>query len=307
MVNNGEILFLYDAELANPNGDPDDENRPRMDYQARRNLVTDVRLKRYIRDYMQTLGQNIFVENNDNGQVVDASTRIKNILGRAATSSDTEEIMNKLIDVRLFGATIPIKKGEGTSGDSVKVTGPVQFTWGYSLNEVDLVDTYSITSRFSSGEGKKQGAIGKDYRIYYSLMGFYGVISGFRAQRTKMSEADCKLLDKAILLSIPQQATRSKIGQFPRLYLRIVYNDLETVLGDWRKYLNLVHKGNLRRVEDVKLDLTSLMSRLKDNAKRIQEIYFWEDSMLQTEQSEKPRTIEEMLNELGVKITKLSF
>lgn len=307
MVNNGEILFLYDAELANPNGDPDDENRPRMDYQARRNLVTDVRLKRYIRDYMQTLGQNIFVENNDNGQVVDASTRIKNVLGHAAASSDTEEIMNKLIDVRLFGATIPIKKGEGTSGDSVKVTGPVQFTWGYSLNEVDLVDTYSITSRFSSGEGKKQGAIGKDYRIYYSLMGFYGVISGFRAQRTKMSEADCKLLDKAILLSIPQQATRSKIGQFPRLYLRIVYNDSETVLGDWRKHLNLVHKGNLRRVEDVKLDLTSLMTRLKDNAKRIQEIYFWEDSMLQTEQSEKPRTVEEMLNELGVKITKLSF
>ncbi|OWP56420.1 MAG: type I-B CRISPR-associated protein Cas7/Csh2 [Thermoplasmatales archaeon B_DKE] len=306
MVNNAEILFLYDAELTNPNGDPDDENRPRMDYQFRRNLVSDVRLKRYVRDYLQELGNEIFVESSDNGQVVDAGTRIEKLLGHKPRNSDADEIMKRLIDVRLFGATLPIKKGEEASGDSIKVTGPVQFTWGYSLNEADLVDTYSITSRFSSGEGKKQGTIGKDYRIYYSLIGFYGVISGFRAQKTGMTESDCKMLDKALLLSIPQQATRSKIGQFPRLYLRIVYKDQETVLGDWRKYVNLTNKKNLRRVEEVKLDLTSIINRLKENVHRIEEIYFWGDPLLHLEQSNKSSTVEEMLKGVEVKTIKLS-
>ena len=49
---NSEILFLYDATLTNPNGDPDDENRPRIDPKTGVNLVTDVRLKRYFRDFI---------------------------------------------------------------------------------------------------------------------------------------------------------------------------------------------------------------------------------------------------------------
>ena len=61
VLNNSDILFLYDAKLCNPNGDPDDENKPRMDYERNVNLVSDVRLKRYIRDYFQWTGQEVFV------------------------------------------------------------------------------------------------------------------------------------------------------------------------------------------------------------------------------------------------------
>jgi len=307
MVNNAEILFLYDAEMANPNGDPDDENRPRMDYQFRRNLVSDVRLKRYVRDYLQQKGHSIFVESGDNSEVVDASTRIKNLLKRSPNSSDASEIMGKLIDVRLFGATIPIKKGESSGGDSIRVTGPVQFTWGYSLNEVDLVDTYSITSRFSSGEEKKRGTIGKDYRVYYSLIGFYGVLSGIRAQKTGMTESDSDLLNKALLSSIAQQVTRSKIGQFPRFYLRIIYKDQETVLGDLRKYIELAEKKNLRRVEDVKLEIGPMINHISANADKIQQIQYWVDPLLRVEQSGKPETLERVLNELKIKVVQLSL
>lgn len=307
MVNNAEILFLYDAEMANPNGDPDDENRPRMDYQSRRNLVSDVRLKRYVRDYLQHKGHEIFVESSDNGEVVDASTRIKNLLKRYPNSSDASEIMGKLIDIRLFGATIPIKKGEGSTGDSIRVTGPVQFTWGYSLNEADLVDTYSITSRLSSGEGKKQGTIGKDYRVYYSLIGFYGVLSGIRAHTTGMTEADSDLLNRALLSSIPQQATRSKVGQYPRFYLRIVYKDQETVLGDLRKYIMLVEKKNLRRVEDVKLEIGPMINHIRTNVDKIQQIQYWIDPLLRVEQSGKPENLERVLKELRLEVVQLSL
>jgi CRISPR-associated protein Csh2 len=53
-INNSDILFIYDAKLCNPNGDPDDENKPRMDYDTQTNLVSDVRLKRYLRDYLMS-------------------------------------------------------------------------------------------------------------------------------------------------------------------------------------------------------------------------------------------------------------
>lgn len=58
---NSEILFTYDAKLCNPNGDPDEENRPRMDWEKEINLVSDVRVKRYIRDYLEDIGQKIYV------------------------------------------------------------------------------------------------------------------------------------------------------------------------------------------------------------------------------------------------------
>ena len=62
---------------------------------------------------------------------------------------------------------------EKSKGSSIQITGPVQFAWGYSLNKVELVDSYSITTAFSSVEGNKMGSMGKDYRIYYSLIAFF--------------------------------------------------------------------------------------------------------------------------------------
>lgn len=307
-MKNGEILFLYDANLTNPNGDPDDENRPRMDYQSRRNLVSDVRLKRYIRDYLQDLGNNIYVENPRDGNVVDASTRIKNLLGRTPTTADLELVKRELIDVRLFGATIPIKKSEGAvSGDSIKITGPVQFTWGYSLNEVDLVDSYSITSRFSSGEGKKQGTIGKDYRVYYSLIGFYGIISGYRAEHSGMSEQDITTLDKCLIRAIPQQATRSKIGQFPRLYLRIQYRDRDTVLGDLREDVSLNNAAKLRGIDGVSLEVDPLYSKLSSHKSRIEKVIYWQDPKLKLLANGTGTDISKVLEEIGIPNEKVSL
>lgn len=75
-----EILFLYDVENNNPNGDPNDENKPRIDEENGRNLVTDVRLKRTIRDYLKDYkNQNIFVQEIvfEDGTIQDGKTRAK--------------------------------------------------------------------------------------------------------------------------------------------------------------------------------------------------------------------------------------
>lgn len=275
---NSEVLFLYDAHLTNPNGDPDDENRPRFDYDTNRNLVSDVRLKRYIRDYLQNKGKEIFVS-KVNDQTVDATERIKSTFGKNVSE---EDILNTFIDVRLFGATIPIKSQ--TKGSSFTFTGPVQFTWGYSLHKAQLLESSGITSTFAgrteSGKGE-HGTMGKDWRIKYSLIGFYGLISGWRAQKTKLKDEDVELLDSAIINSLKLiTSTRSKIGQKPRLYIRVEYKDSETLLGDLRDLLIITTKEEHIPAQpgDVKVSLKKLMNVLKENKDKIDKIVFWKDN-----------------------------
>jgi len=284
---NSEILFLYDAKLTNPNGDPDDENKPRMDYDKEVNLVSDVRLKRYIRDYLDSKGYEIFVSKIE-GETVDATKRLEKLLNKnklgALTMEDLDTILSKLIDVRLFGATMPIKAQEGERGASSTFTGPVQFTWGYSLNKVELVKSNSITSLFAGrtegGKGE-YGTFGKDWRLYYSLIAFYGIVSGYRAEYTRLTEDDVLLLDDAMINAIPQMAsTRSKVGQKPRLYLRIEYKNRGIFLGDLRGKIKLDNIEGLRDISDYELEVSELLEFLSSNKGKIEKIYLYEDPEL---------------------------
>jgi CRISPR-associated protein Csh2 len=287
---NSEILFLYDAKMTNPNGDPDDENKPRMDYEKEVNLVSDVRLKRYIRDYLESKGYEIFVAKVD-GQVVDATERLRRLLGReklaALSQEDLGVILSRLIDVRLFGATMPIKaQEEGARGASSTFTGPVQFTWGYSLNKVELVRSNSITSTFAGrgGEGKGEyGTFGKDWRLYYSFLAFYGIVSGYRARYTRLTFDDVALLDEALWNAIPVIAsTRSKVGQKPRLLLRVEYRDAYTFLGDLRGKIGISPEEGLRDIADFEVDFSSLVKFLEMHREKIERVFLWEDSELQS-------------------------
>lgn len=290
-VFNSEILFIYDAKMCNPNGDPDEENKPRMDYETSRNLVSDVRLKRYIRDYFLSQGYEIYVSKVDD-ETVDATERIekfrekfeKEIKGRKEelTKEEIKWLLTKLIDVRLFGATIPIKGQE--KGVSLNFTGPVQFSWGYSLNPVEIMPSSSITSIFAgrTTEGKEEyGTIGKDWRVYYSLIAFYGIISKKRANKTLLTNEDIKLLDNALINAIPSEATtRSKLGQTPRFLLRIEYTS-GNYIGDLRKFVKIQPKGNkkleiLREIDEFSLDITKLIEIINQNEDRISKVLYWQ-------------------------------
>lgn len=291
IAKNSEILFLYDAKMCNPNGDPDDENRPRFDPDRERCLVSDVRLKRYIRDYLEEKGRTIYVTKAEG--VVQATDRIKQVLGKEDVSgADLPALLEKLIDVRLFGATMPIKGAKKGEGEAVNLTGPVQFAWGYSLNRVQMVDSVTISSQFATREQAGQGTFGKDYRVYYALIGFHGVVSARRAramleraggnEAAATSEADIKLLDEAMVNAIPLAATRSKIGQYPRLYLRVVFTDGETFMGDPREDLVVNPDRDLRSVKELTLDLTALGGRLVRFKERIAQVLVFQDADLRT-------------------------
>jgi CRISPR-associated protein Csh2 len=303
---NSELVYLYDARLCNPNGDPDEENKPRMDYEAGRNLVSDVRLKRYLRDYWLHLSEaewrghgytprpDVWVRQleGENGtpRRVPAKQRVEALAKEFGTTPAKEaakkpefikSLLDRLIDARLFGATIPIGEGEGERGpgSSLTFTGPVQLSWGYSLNRAEIVPSATISSQFAGreqGEKGQYGTFGKDWRVKYSLLAFYGTISAWRARLTGLTEQDVKLLDWSLLEALRLLATtRSKLGQTPRLYLRVQYNDDRTFLGDLRAGLSLKKEQGLEDFKEVELDFTGLVQRLQEAKDKIEEVVFW--------------------------------
>ena len=313
-INNSEILFIYECVTCNPNGDPDDENKPRMDYNSYRNLVSDVRLKRYVRDYLSNYeNEEIFVTKVE-GETVDATNRLKKLIEKnieeVRKNDDLKDLLkvekeepdekklaghldwllSKLIDVRMFGTTMPIKSGDTNKGSSITFTGPIQFNWGYSLNKINgPMESNTITSTFA-GKGEEYSTMGKDYRLAYSLVAFYGIINGKRAEHTKLKREDIKLFDKAILNALQMEAnTRSKIGQTPLLYLRVEYDGDDFFTGDLRKYVKIADKEDkqmnfddtikLRSTNDFKLDLSKLKNKIKLN--KVKNLHFWENEDLE--------------------------
>jgi CRISPR-associated protein Csh2 len=289
---NSDILFVCEAKMCNPNGDPDDENRPRMDYASNRNIVSDVRLKRYIRDYLQNhKGKEIFVSKVGD-KTVKADERLEALIKKyeveIKNNPELKDLLNnkgepvvknlsnhmgwllrKLDDVRLFGATMPLGKGEETTGGGITFTGPVQFNWGYSLNKVaGPMDSSGITSTFA-GAKESYGTMGKDYRVDYSLIAFHGIISAKRGEHTNLSQEDINTLDDAMVNAIPLEATtRSKIGQTPLIYIRVEYNSPEFFIGDLRNYMKIVDNNGI----EIPFDETSKLRSLKDYSFNLSEL-----------------------------------
>lgn len=259
---NSEILFIYDAKMSNPNGDMDNENKPRMDYDTNTNLVSDVRLKRYIRDYYEKdLNREIFITEN----AKDSKDRAKQLKQNNIPHTD-------LIDVRLFGAVL------ADSGANLHFTGPLQFNWGYSLNPVEINESSTITSSFSSGTG-----VGKDFRVKYSVIAFSGGINANTAKDVSLTEQDVSEFDEVIIKSIPANRTRSKTGQTPRFYLRIESVDNKSFFKDMREYLKMNYNTEdykIRTVQDFSIDISELTLYLKNNITQINKIFFWKDDMI---------------------------
>jgi len=273
-----EIVFLYDVKDSNPNGDPMDENKPRIDEETGINIVTDVRLKRTIRDYLHNFkSQDIFIieEIKENGTQKTREERISDL--KIKGRNDEIKLLNKYIDLRLFGATIALTaKERGAKGRSITWTGPVQFKFGRSLHEVE-VKTIKGTTVMPSREEVTRGTFIETHILPYSLIAFYGIINENAAKTTKLTEDDVNLLLDGIWNGTKNLITRSKVGQTPRFLLRVIYKEKNYHIGDLDKKLKISSSKRdteLRSISDLKLDITELIETLKDNAKKIDKIEY---------------------------------
>lgn len=300
--NRSEILFIYDIENANPNGDPNDENKPRIDEETGKNIVTDVRLKRTIRDYLYEKGDDIFVREkvyDDDGHIQDGKLRAVDYLPAdpktlAKLSAEEQRkkisaaILSECIDVRLFGATIPLelKVGEGKKAkaqtSSITFTGPVQFKMGKSLHSVKMRHVKG-TGAFASQQGKFKAAFREEYILPYSLIAFYGIINENAGRHTLLRVEDIVKLKKALWDGTKGLISRSKFGQMPRLLMKINYNCPDFFIGDLDNLIALNSEKRdeeIRRPEDCTIDLTSLIALFKNYSDRIESVEFITDSRM---------------------------
>lgn len=300
--NRSEILFLYDIRDGNPNGDPMDENKPRIDEETGANLVTDVRLKRTIRDYLYNFkAQEIFVReiiyDTQNGYIQDGKKRAKDFEDKA------ERILNECIDVRLFGGVIPLKD------DSITYTGPVQFKMGRSLHRVSMMHIKG-TGAFASKEGSKQATFREEDFLAYSLISFYGIINENAAKHTHLTEEDLKLLLEGIWNGTKSLISRSKAGQVPRLLLKVNYSKENYHIGDLDKMLKLeteIPHENIRDTTDYQLDVSELVKKLAAEKGSIKDIEISVDDRIRFSKDGAAFPIEGLAAATGIAIKPIAF
>lgn len=315
-MNRSEILFLYDIADANPNGDPLDDNKPRLDEEAEINIVTDVRLKRTIRDYLEEYkGQSLFVKEviYDGTYIQDAKLRAEDYLPenysdefktfQNAKEEMKSKILKECIDVRLFGATIPLELKKPKGKGSITLTGPVQFRLGRSLHKVEI-NHIKGTGAFASGKNKSQATFREEYILPYSLIGFYGIINEKAAESTKMTDKDAELLLDGIWNGTKNLISRSKFGQIPRFLLQIEYNEDNYFIGDLDKQVFLTHDldsdKQIRSVNDYKLNVNSLLGLLKINKEKIARVNYKIDPKINFNED-----LIEKVEEIGIETSEL--
>jgi CRISPR-associated protein Csh2 len=299
--NRSELLFVYDAQDCNPNGNPIGDNRPRQDPDTGKGIVTDVRLKRYLRDQLLDDGYDIYVKKVE-GESRTRTHLIKDVLDRVGEAGEIKEIeeigdefLANATDVRYFGATLSFEASDDEEDERFReslntalpnhLQGPVQFLPAKSLNEVEENEEYdSLTSVISTGEENRQGGFDlDDKRIKYGIFPFYGLVDNNSAEATDLTQADVERLDTLCWRALKNQTTsRSKLGQDPRLYLRVEYEKDNFHIGGLQDMVDLAGESDepLRSISDVVVDATNLVEALNDAAKRIKTLHVVGDDRL---------------------------
>lgn len=233
IANRYEFQFLFDCTNGNPNGDPDAANAPRIDPQDLHGLVSDVAIKRRIRNYVQLARGNempnaIFVEHatNLNRRIAQAHEETGGLPKKKATKSEVSQardwMCKSFFDVRTFGAVM------STGANAGQVRGPVQIAFAKSKDPVLPLDL-SVTRMAVADEVKKGNAssaeiaaweeaqpeaelrtMGRKSLIPYGLYEGRGFISAHLAQQTGFSDSDLELLWEAILNMYEHDRSASK-------------------------------------------------------------------------------------------------
>lgn len=297
--NRSEILFLYDVTDANPNGDPNDENKPRIDEETGVNIVTDVRLKRTVRDYLYNYKKlEVFIR-----ETLDEEGKLRT---KEKRLGDFKDPLKECIDLRLFGATTAVEDQRMT------LTGPVQFKYGRSLHRVNL--TYvKGTTVMPSGERKEQGTFTERYILPYSLIAFYGVVNenAAAAQNIPLTEADIDLLMEALWHGTKNLISGSKFGQVPRLLLQVLYHEgVNFYLGELDKRISFVTEKKdeeIRRITDGKIDITRLVNDLGRHREKIKEVRLKTDDQVRFQRDGADAEIQASLQDAGLKTARFVF
>lgn len=218
-----EFVLLFDVVNGNPNGDPDAGNLPRVDPETMHGLVTDVALKRKVRDYVQNLqrdevgnpteGYGIFIQSRValNTLIEQAGEVVGIKQSKTAQDAVRAELCRRYYDIRLFGAVL--STGDLNAG---QVRGPVQITFARSLHPVAPLDL-AITRKARTTEERMETGeteMGRKPIVPYGLYRAHGFFNPYLAEQTGVSERDLELFWEAIqnLFEFDRSAARGEMA-----------------------------------------------------------------------------------------------
>ncbi len=219
--NRYDFMLVFDVKDGNPNGDPDAGNLPRVDAETGEGLVTDVCLKRKVRNFVQLTksaepGYDIFVKEKAilNREIEGAYAKLginlesdkdaegKKRKGKSGQGAEVDQARKQMcadfFDIRTFGAVM------STGANAGQVRGPVQLTFARSVDPVVTLE-HSITRMAvaTEAEADKQGGdnrtMGRKNTVPYGLYVAYGFVSPALAEQTGFSEEDLEVLWKALV------------------------------------------------------------------------------------------------------------
>lgn len=248
--NRYDFVYLFDVQDGNPNGDPDAGNLPRIDAETGMGLVTDVCLKRKVRNYVQTLkgnteGYGIFIkekailnetiaEAHKDEQVVKAKDNDK-------TEAARDVMCRRFYDVRAFGAVM--STGEKTK-NAGQVRGPIQLTFSRSVDPVvrqeHSITRMAVTNEKDKAQNGDNRTMGRKATIPYGLYLAHGFISANLAHQTGFSEEDLELFWDALanMFDCDRSAARGLMS--PRRLI-VFKHDSELGNAPANKLFDLVH------------------------------------------------------------------
>lgn len=199
-----DFVYVFDVHDGNPNGDPDAGNLPRVDAETGMGLVTDVCLKRKVRNYVQVAkgladGYDIFIKEkavlNDEIEKAHDDTEVRN--SKDKTAAARRYMCKNYYDVRTFGAVMSTGKNAG------QVRGPIQLTFARSVDPIATAE-HSITriavatSKESENQKGENHTMGRKATVPYGLYVCHGFASANLAKQTGFSEEDLNIFFEAL-------------------------------------------------------------------------------------------------------------
>jgi len=237
--NRYEFVYFFDVTNGNPNGDPDAGNMPRLDPESSKGLVTDVCLKRKIRNFIEVTCENapgyeIYVKeksvlNLQNKRAYEAigiepNTKDKKLpKDEAKARAITAWMCNNFFDIRSFGAVMTTEVNSG------QVRGPVQLAFAQSLDPIVPLEV-SITRMAVTNEKDldKERTMGRKHIVPYALYRMHGFISANLAAKTGFSDDDLAKLWQALSLMFEHDRSAAR-GEMAARKLIVFKHD--SVLG----------------------------------------------------------------------------
>lgn len=281
-----EYLFLYSVKDANPNGDPLNANHPRFDSETSMVMVSDVRIKRTIRDQWLKERLPVFVD----GEAKTLKTRINELIEKLGVKTNKEAIKN-CIDTRLFGVTFAL------GNESFSWTGPVQFKWGRSLHKAKA-ELIQGTAAFATKDDSEQRSFRNEYIVPFVLLAVYGIANQYPSVESCATDEDVDKVATGLWNGTVNLITRSKIGHVPRLLIEVIYQEgFSGIAGSLDEKISLLNSDGrqftadeelaIRTPKDFLVDIAGVNKRLVEVKENIDKINLWCDSELQVKGLDK--------------------